>query len=457
MSSVASDRFILQAPLGKVLWQLSWPGILGMLLFGINTFVDALFIGHLLGETALAGVSVALPMATTLTIGLGSLLGSGTATLLSIAIGAKDQDTQAALVGALVALSLALGLPLTLLGYLLAGPAVALMGGQGEILSIGTLYMQHLLLGATLQAFGLGGNMLIRSEGRMKRAMAFAGAGLIVNIILNPLLISGLGLGVAGSAWATNIAYGVYSLLNLWYFRSGKASFPSQVKWVWKPALNKKIIALGAPSLIIMVMTLLQQGVIFRLLAQLGVAADVAFYGAVGRIMSLAMLPVFGLVRALQPVIGMNYGARQPQRVREAMRLFTWAGIGLLGCIWLPMMLFPEVALQSLLPQSRFTPQDIWHFRIVMFILPGISPIFMGITLYQSVGKAKLAAQLAIARQLLLFIPAAWLMAHWLGISGIYYALTAVDLGVVGWAILTTHYLLKQIDTEDSHVPSPIQ
>ena len=156
-----------------------------------------------------------------LSLGLGSLVGVGAGSALSIALGANDLGTQRKILGNLNYLNLVFGIGLTVLGLLLAKPLVVMMGGAGEELFYGVDYFRVTLYCSVFWIAGLSGNMVIRSEGKMGTAAVMLGIGLLINIMANYILIAVLGLGVKGAAWGTNLGMLVYTSM-FFIYASGK-------------------------------------------------------------------------------------------------------------------------------------------------------------------------------------------------------------------------------------------
>lgn len=422
------NRQILEGNLWQVMVKLSLPGILAMLLIGMNAFVDALFVGRLIGKDALAGISLAFPL-TYITTGVASMLGVGSASILSRAIGSGDMDRQRAIFGNLTILSLIASIILTIPGYIYAKQLVGFMGGSGTVLNLGVTYYQTLVIGSFFSVYSVSTSMIIRAEGKIKQSMIYTGFSMVLNMVLNPIFISTLGLGVKGAALATIISTTVYSALNFSFFIGGKSSVPIDTK-SFKLAswLLPEIFAIGFATLFMQVMTLIQQMLIFKSISNYGSDWDIAFMGATIRIFMLTIIPVFGLMQALQPVLGINFGANNIERVKSASKVFLLAGTGMILLLWSPMQFFPEFFLGMMLPDANFTPNDFNNFRIIMLVLPGFPLIMVGVTMYQSIGNAKMASILTIARQFFLFIPAILILPRFFGLNGIYYSMSGVDI-----------------------------
>lgn len=428
-------RFILEGNLWKVMFQLSWPAVIAMVLYGFNTVLDGIFVGQFVGETALAGVSLAYPI-TQLSTAFGSLIGVGAGSVLSIALGAKDKDTQKKILGNVNVLTLICTVIYTVTALVFAEPLIAMMGGEGESLAMGVSYFRVTVFGSLFWIYGLAGNMIIRAEGKMKTAAWMMGAGLAVNAAFNYLFIVLLDMGVEGAAWGTNVGMLVYSLLGFIYFGSKRASFACKVfsfRADKKNALD--MLRLGMSSLMMSIMSLIQAVVVFNALAKHGSTSDVAFYGVVYRIFQFLLTPIFGLMRALQPAIGINYGARRYDRVIRSYKIFGAAAMLLTLPFWLISLVSPGSVLGLMLPEQVFTAAQFSNLRIQMAILPVMSFIFMAMTLFPAVDKGMPAMIIGMARQFVFYVPVMLILPQFIGVSGIYIGSLAIDSVIVLWTL----------------------
>ncbi|WMI80023.1 MATE family efflux transporter [Anaerotignum sp. MB30-C6] len=429
-------RFILSENLWSVMWQLSWPAVIAMVLYNFNALLDAFFVGRFVGETALAGVSLAYPI-TQISMAVGSLVGVGAGSVLSIALGSKDKDTQRRILGNINMLTILCTLIYMIIALLFSKQLIGAMGGNGAPLEIGNSYFRITVYGAVFWVYGLAGNMIIRAEGRMKTAAWMMAGGLIANAIMNYIFIVLLDMGVEGAAWGTNIGMLVYSLLGWVYFGTHKASFEAKVASLKTDKENlSSIIRLGMPSLIMSVMSLIQAVVVFNALSRYGTDADIAFYGVVFRIFQFSLTPIFGLMRSLQPVVGINYGAKQYHRVIRSYKIFGVAAMFLTIPFWLASLIAPGPILGSMLTEQTIASTQITYFRIIMVILPVLSFIFMAMTFFPAVGKGKPAAIIGIARQFLFYVPVMLIVPRFFGVAGIYYGSLAIDAIIVVWTLL---------------------
>jgi putative MATE family efflux protein len=442
-------HFILNENLWKVMAELSWPAIIAMVLYGLNTVISAVFVGRFVGETALAGVSLAYPL-TQISIGLGSLIGVGAGAVLSIAIGRQDKNIQERLLGNVNVLSLIVTVVYMVLGLAFSMQLVKMMGGAGEVLLLGDIYFRITVMGAFFWIYGLAANMIVRAEGKMKSAAVMMGIGLIADVLANYLFVVVLDLGVEGSAWATNIGMLIYTLLGWIYFSQGFASFKTKTFSLCRDAsLIKSILSLGASTLIMIVMTLVQGVVVFNVLAKYGTVSDIAFYGVVYRVFTFLLMPIIGLMRAMQPVVGINYGAGQYERVISSYKIFTVASVLLTVPFWIISMVAPEFVLGLMLPDQLFTGTQLMYFWIYMAVIPLLSAVFMAMTFFPSIDKGKPAAMIGITRQLIFYIPVMLILPQKIGVSGIYWGSLAIDAVIVLWTSIMVKREFTRLRTKD--------
>lgn len=418
---------ILQGNLIPLMLKLSIPGILGMFLISLNTFIDALFAGRLLGENALAAISIALPL-TIIVVGCALLVGIGSASVLSRAIGAGDMETQSNIFGTFVIMSLVISFFITIFGYSSSDRLILFMGGKNEVAWLGSEYFKTYMLGAVFFILAVGSSQLIKAEGKIGLATGFAAIAVLINTILNPLFVGFFHWGIQGIALATVVSNFVYTIVNFTYFLSGQSSLSFRLnKLTLSVNLLPPILSVGISVFIMEIMTIVQQAMIFKSLAYYGTNADLALAGAMLNLYSLAVTPVYGFVQALQPAIGINYGAGNHQRLKKAYFIFGIGGTILLTIIWLPLQLYPATFLSWLLPKVAFSGNDLLNFRIVTILLPILSFVFCSITLFQSIGNGKIAGMIVVSRQVFLFIPVVLILPRFFGVNGIYYSLIAVD------------------------------
>ncbi len=430
VETIKEKNMILHDGMIKTCFKLSLPAVVAMLLYGLNTVFDAIFVGNFVGEEALAGVSIVYPL-TQVTLGLGSLVGVGAGSYLSILIGENNTKIQRRILGNANTIIVALTVLTMFFGFLLMNPLLKLIGASGNDLVFAKEYYSVVLLGSIFWIGGLAYNMVVRAEGKMLKAAVMMGIGMIVNIIVNYILMARLGMGVKGAAHGTNIAMFVYCLLFFIYCRRKKASFETnELKFYFDKDIIKDIISIGVPAFIMTVMTVIQGLIILKALNTFGTTSDVSFYGMVFRILNLLMTPIYGLMRALQPAVGINYGAGNVDRVIGFYKVFSAVAFLLVLPMWLCTIIFPEFVLHLMLPSGEFAATDLNYFKVIILILPMLCVVLTAMTFFPSIKKPKPAMFLGIGRQVFLYIPLMIILPRIFGIGSIYYGAFAIDLFV---------------------------
>ena len=428
----------------RVAWEMSWPAVAAISLFGLNALLDAIYIGRLLGEQALAGAVMAYPL-TQITLGLGSLAGIGGGVALSIAIGRGDQDSLRRLPGTALSISAVLALLYGLIGGLFAESLVYGMGARDELIPIAAAYLRAAALGSIGALAGLTLNMLLRGEGKMRLAALYMGLGLLLNMVLTPVLILVFEMGVAGAAWATNIGSALGAWLVWRRYASGQASYPVDARYLGLPTdLTRRIVKLGLPALIMSSMGVLQAIVVFNVLSRVGTEADIAFYGAAWRVVIFMLTPLFGMMRAFQPVAGFNYGAGQWQRVQTCFWTFVQAGALVMVPVWLLMTIYPEQTLALMLPATDFSASQLGLFRILILPLPLLPLVFTALALLPAIEQPGKATIISVSRQLVLYVPVMLLVPPLLGVPGVYYGSMAIELVCAAWLLLTVLMVFRK-------------
>lgn len=427
-------KFLLSASSGRLMVSLSLPAIVGMVVIGLYTFVDAIYAGQLISTDAMGAVSIAYPF-TFINTGIACLVGMGSASVLSRAIGAGNQDVIDGVMGNLIAMNLILSIAVTVLGVLFAQPLLALTGAEGPMLDLATAYLRVIFCGSLFVNFAQSSNMVMRGEGDMVRAMLIMGGGAVLNMILSPIFILSLrdaGFGLEGAAAATVLSQFVQGAVMLWWFAKKE-----KVARIHRIALNRdvlpEVLKVGVSAMLMQVLTLVQQAVIYRAAAYWGGAEWQVVFGAALRIQAFSFIPLWGMSNGLQPAIGTNYGAGDYARVKRIMAAFCLGATALCFVFWIPAMLAPEVLLSWFITDPSLVAMGVDNFRLFFapFFLYGI--MIMAITFLQSVGEGGKAAVLTMARPLVLFVPMVLLvpMVTGSGIQGVWLACVLTDLLVL--------------------------
>lgn len=204
--------------------------------------------------------------------GIATLIGAGSASILSRAIGKKDQATVDKIMGNLIAWNLIFSIAITVIGMIFTRQILRLSGAEGEILDIATRYLRIIFVGSTFVNFAQSANMIMRGEGKLKRAMLISGGAAVLNIALDPILITIMnpaGKGAEGAAYATTLSQFVQAALTLWYFLKKSQNVKIHAIRPEKE-LFSEIFGVGFSAMLMQVMLLVQQTVLYNVAAQNG-------------------------------------------------------------------------------------------------------------------------------------------------------------------------------------------
>jgi len=433
-----------QELLTKSIWELmiklSIPAIIGMVVIGLYTFMDGIFVGQLIGSKAMAAVSIAYPI-TFLNNGIATLVGIGSASVLSRAIGESDKKTVDKIMGNLIGLVLILSSIIMIFGIIFARELLQISGATGEILELSTNYLRIIFMGSIFVNFTQSANMVMRGEGLMKKAMLIMGFGAILNIILDPIMISVFkDRGIEGVAIATIIAQITQAIITLYYFIR-KSNRVKIHKIRIEKKISENVIKVGVSAMLMQVLSMVQQTLLFRMAFKYGGDSNAIIMSAALRLQAFSFIPLWGMAQGLQPVVGMNYGAKLFDRVKKATNLFILGATVLGMCFWIPMELFPKTMLGLFIKDSNLVLSGANNFRIFYSIFFFYGAMIMMITFFQAIGNGKVAGKMVFLRQVIVFIPAMILMPKIFGLPAVWYTQPIVDLFVI---ILGALFLRKE-------------
>mgnify|MGYP000070960205 FL=1 len=423
-----SKELLTDQPL-QILIKLSLPAILGMIVIGLYPLMDGIFAGQILGEKAMTAVGIATPF-TYINTGIATLIGVGSASLLSRAIGEGNQRTIDKVMGNLCFWVLLLSTIVTILGYLFCGQLLMIFGAKGELLDLSTRYLRIIFLGSIFVNFAQAANMVMRSEGLMKRAMLIMSLGAGINIVLDPvLMIMFREHGVEGAAIATITAQFIQAVFTLWYFKTKSETVKIGLMRKEKE-ITGEMFSVGVSAMLMQVLTIIQQSFLYSQAFRYGGETSAAIMAVSLRIQAFSFIPLWGMSQGLQPAIGANFGAKQYNRVKKIFNVFTISSIVLAACFWIPAEVFAKQILNlfGLSDETLFLAVPNFRIMYSIFIVYGVMIMIM--TFFQAIGDGKTAGVLVMLRQVILFIPTMIFLPYIFGAQSIWYVIPIVD-GIV--------------------------
>lgn len=417
----------------RLMVSLSLPAIIGMVVIGLYNFMDAVYVGNMIGSAAMTAVKVSYPF-TLINSGISTLIGVGSASVLSRAVGKNDRDTVDRIMGNLSVCIIALSLAVTVLGMIFTSQLLTLAGAKGDIMELGVRYLRIIFIGSLFVNFAQSANMVMRGEGLLKKAMLIMGLGAALNIILDPLFLWLL-KSVEGAAYATILSQFTQACVTLWYFtKKSKNVRINRLKL--DRELLPEVLGVGVSAMLMQVMQLVQQTVMYSAAQKYGGSEWQTVLSAALSLQAFAFIPLWGMSQGFQPAAGTNYGAKDYSRVKTLMRVFVTGATALSLIFYLPVMLAPKAMLSMLIADNpALVNAGVSNLRIFFSSYITLGLMIMTITLFQSLGQGGKAALLTILRQIAFFIPLIFLLPKLYpakaAINGVFFAPVITDLLVL--------------------------
>jgi len=440
-----------RGPIGRTLYLLSYPAVLGLLSGALYNIVDTLFIG-LLEDTAAVGASaVVFPIFLLIsTIGLG--FGIGAASAVSRMLGAKRQEDAQQVASTAFMLSLVSGILLSIFGVIFIDPILIFFGATETILEPARQYGVLIIGGSVFRVVNMCMNNIIRSEGAASYSGRALILGSVLNIALDPVFMFLMGMGIRGAGVATIAAQAIATayLLRFFFTRRGVITLnPRHINL--KFWIIAEVFRIGVPTFFRQSLTSVSMALLFQASRPFGDAA-IAGVGVVTRMMALIFMVNFGIGQGLQPLAGYNYGAGQFDRVKRSFRYSAAAATVYSSAVAL---LFYLLAPQIIFLFSR-DPEVIeigsTYLRIMSFTLWFLGFQIIASYLFQALGKGRETMLIATSRQGLFFIPLVFTLPGLFGLTGIYFVQPAADfLSTVVTAVLVLVHRRKVSREEARH------
>lgn len=206
------------------------------------------------------------------------------------------------------------------------------------------------------------------------------------------------------------------------------------------------MFAIGISAMMMQLLFMIQQTILYKMAFKYGGDANGILMAASLRFYGFSFIPLWGMCQGLQPIIGTNFGAKQFDRVREAMRIFSIGGLMLAMVFWVPALVFSEEILSAFGVDGEIISEGVNNFRLfyAVFVLYGI--MVMIITLFQAVGDSKKAAMIVLFRQLILFVPLIIILPMLFGLKAVWLTQPLVDLGTILASMVMMVNVLKNLE-----------
>ncbi len=421
---MAVERDFSQGKMWKIITAQAIPLTIAQLVQLLYNIVDRIYIGHLpdVGSLALTGVGLTFPIVT-LILAFASLFGTGGTPLFSIARGARDEDKAQYIMGNVFTLILITSVLLMVFGFCFRVPILYLFGASDATIVYAESYLRIYLFGILFSMTTTGMNGFISALGFPKTAMWTTVIGAVLNLILDPIFIFGFSLGVSGAAIATVISQCASAVWVL-YFLTARGGIRLRLHCMrLRLRLVRDILGLGVSGFMQQATNCLVQIVCNVTLQGYGGDLYVGIMTIINSVREIASLPIMGISSGAQPVLGFNYGANLPQRVKEGIRFMSVLGVAYTVLMWLVIELFPGFFLHIFSSDAQTIAMGTGALRLYFMGFVFMSLQFMGQSTFVGLGKAKRAVFFSILRKVIIVVPLTLLLpVIGLGTNGVFLA-----------------------------------
>lgn len=439
-------------PVNRLLVTMSLPMVISMLIQSLYNIVDSLFVAKY-SQDALTAVSLAFPVQT-LVVGVAVGTGVGINALLSRNLGEKNREGANRAAGNGVVLILISYLFFLLFGLFFSHSFFKLQGVSQSITRLGTEYLTVCMVGCFGQMIAIVLERLLIATGRTVHSMISQGAGAIINIILDPILIFGLGpipaMGIVGAALATAIGqFGSMVIALTFNLTLNHDISLSPAYMRLRAPVVKEIYRVGVPSILMQSIASVMTFLLNKILLSFDTATEAqgtlatTVFGVYFKLQSFVFMPVFGINNGMVPIIAYNYGAKNGERMQKTVRLAACYAMGYMLLCLAAFQIMPEVMLGWFNADAAMLKMGVPALRILSlpFMFAGVAIVFS--SMFQALGNATYSLVVSAARQLVVLLPAAYMLAG-IGLEAVWWSFPIAELMSLACALFFYFRIRKE-------------
>ena len=432
-------------PVGKLLISMSWPAILSMMVNALYNIVDSVFVG-MICEEALSAVTYAYPIQM-VNVAFAVGTGVGVNSLMARRLGAGRIEEAQKVANHAMRLAVLNWIIFAIFGIFFAGMYLRAYTSTPYILSGGLHYLRIVNIGSIFVMTTIMIERLFQATGNMKVPMIASLTGAVMNTILDPLFIFGIGpfpeMGIEGAAIATVLGQLFSCAINVSSLKRHNDIFKIKLSgFKFEADILKDIYAVALSAIVMQSITSVMLLFMNAILVKASETA-VAVIGSYFRLQTFVFMPVFGMNQGTMPIIGFNYGARNRERLMQAFNYAFLIAFCYMTLGFVVFQLFPGQLLSMFSAGPEMLAIGIpalksisWSFMIASFCI-------MSITLFQATGHGVLSVMSPIIRQLLGIIPIAYILMTNFGLSAVWFAFPIAEIMGGIWSVCGFAWIMK--------------
>jgi len=425
---------------GKLLFKLTVPATIGMLVMALYNIVDTIYVGRGVGHLAITAIIIVLPIHM-LMLAAGMLSGIGGASVLSRSLGERNFTKAQKSVGNVYSSIFIISLLIAIPGLIFIEPLVKIFGASERVIEYSISYLRVILYGTFFFTFAIASNSILRAQGKAKLAMysMIISAGL--NIILDPIFIYTFKLGITGAAIATVISQAVTAIYLLIYLIHPANQLRLKLQdFIPDFKLIKEILAIGTSAFARQIATSVLIILLNRMVKGYGGDIAIAAIGVTNRLIMFFLMPVFGIAQGFQPIAGYNFGAKRYDKVKDVFWKAAVASTYISFSGFILFFFFSRFFISFFTNNRALIEISVSAMRLGVLALYLVGFQVIGATFFQAVGKSIPALILSLSRQIVIYVPVLFILSHYFGLTGVWLTSTVADI----LSFIITIFFLKR-------------
>ncbi len=440
--------------ISSLLKRYALPAIIAMTASSLYNMVDSIFIGNGVGPLAISGLAVTFPLMN-LSTAIGTLVGIGCMTMLSVFLGQKNYKAANIVLANLVSLSFITSIIFMALTLSFLDPILYFFGASANTIGYAREYMQIILYGNLITHLYFGLNGAMRASGNPKKAMTLTLITVLLNTALDPIFIFGFGMGIKGAALATVLAQVITTIIEIFHF-IGRNKFLRLDRNIFRidARVAKDSLSIGMGPFLMntaaCMVTLFINQQLLRYSGDLGIGS----YGIINRITFIFVMICSGLNQGMQPIAGFNYGARKYTRVREVFKKSVIIATIICTCCFLISEFAARPAVSIFTDDPELIRRAIDGLQITNILFPFVGFQIVSTYFFQSLGMVNRSIILSLSRQVLFLIPLLYAVPGICGENGIWISFPISDaIAAIMTVIMLVSVFKKFKKLQDGDAP----
>ena len=411
----------------KLIRDFALPAIAGLVVVSLYNIIDRIFIGQGVGPMAIAGLALTFPISN-IVAAIGTLVGVGAASRLSIVLGKHDYEWGRNIVAHVPMLSIIFSSIFITFGLIYLDELIMLFGGSENTISYARDYLKIVIPASVFTNICFSLSSIIRGAGNPKKSMYVIFLGVILNIILDPIFIFGFGMGIEGVALATAISMFCGAIYAMSHFMDKNNPLSFRLKnFKLKKQIVKNIVSIGMSPFAMNFASCFVVIVVNIQLQRTGGDLAMGAFSIVNSYLMLIVMIILGFCQGTQPIIGYNFGAGNMKRVKDTFFIAT--RITSIVCIvgLFIIQVFPEELARAFVKDEDMIRITVQGLRFCSIAFPVIAVQIVISQYFMAISKAKLSIVLSLSRQVLFLIPLMLILPKYFGLMGIWISIPISD------------------------------